>query len=315
MKKVQIIEVTSEIGAGTRGASLGVAALKIASLNCASKYFTKHKSVKVTDENQHLFNSTTYKNAKRIDSIKSNLERVSNAVCKSVADENHFSIVLSGDHSSAYGTIAGIKKAFPQKRLGVVWIDAHADLHTPYTSPSGNMHGMPLGMALADDNIEMQVNEPSHATTKIWEEIKNIGTNTQKIQSGDVVFIGVRDTEEAENVLMKKHQLSNITAQEVNQNGIGASVEKVLNKLSHCDILYISFDVDSMDSCFSKGTGTPVERGLSPMQGEEINAMLIQNEKVICWEMVEINPTLDTENKMAIAGFKILEKVTDAVLK
>ena len=95
----------------------------------------------------------------------------------------NFPLVLSGDHSSALGTISGVKAAYPEKRLGVVWIDAHADIHSPYTSPSGNIHGMPLAAAMSDDNLDCQINEVKDETFDLWEKMKNIGVNGRKVFS------------------------------------------------------------------------------------------------------------------------------------
>ena len=313
MKSIKIIEVPSEVGAGTRGASLGISALKIASLNQNSSFFAKYDSVTVEDQNTQLFSETEFFNAKRIDVIHDNLIKVCNTVANVINEENTFPIVLAGDHSSAYGTIVGIKKANPNKKLGVIWIDAHADLHTPYTTPSGNTHGMPLGMALADDNLVMKRNNPKEETIKLWNAIKNIGFPEPKIEPKDIVFVAVRETEGPEDIQIEKYNIRNFTAEEVTQKGVARIANEVLETLSDCDMIYVSFDVDSMDSKFSKGTGTPVKNGLSPIQAKELNAILVQNEKVVCWEIVEINPILDAENKMANISFEILEQVTKAI--
>jgi arginase len=100
------------------------------------------------------------------------------------------------------GTISGIK-VYPTKRLGVVLIDAHADLHSPYTSPSGNIHGMPLSAALGEDNFDCQVNEINPDTAQRWEDLKNIGVHGTKISPENLIYFGVRDTEEAEKARLK----------------------------------------------------------------------------------------------------------------
>lgn len=311
MKQIELIEITSEIGAGTRGSSMGVQALKIASLNQKSNYFGKYPINKTPNTNEILFSKNQFPYAKHIDSVYTNLQQVADLVSKtSSKNADTFPIVLSADHSSAYGTIAGIKKSFPNKRLGVIWIDAHADLHTPYTTPSGNMHGMPLAMALYEDNKDCQVNEPEKKTLDYWKKIKNIGTDKPKILLEDLVFIGLRSTEEPENQLINKGKVRTIRTKELNQKGILTIVDEVFEHLSRCDLIYISFDVDSTDSRFSAGTGTPEKHGLSPEQALQLNINLVKNPKVICWEMAEINPTLDTNNKMATYGFEVLQEVT-----
>src|SRR5690606_16979681 len=151
MKEVKLIEVRSELGAGTRGASMGVDAIKIAALDFGSRYFKQYASVEVETENHLLFESSGSPYAKRISGVLTMCERVAEEVHK-VIDAQQFPLVLAGDHSTAAGTIAGIRMAYPKKRLGVIWIDAHADVHSPYTSPSGNMHGMPVAISLDEDN-------------------------------------------------------------------------------------------------------------------------------------------------------------------
>src|ERR1700759_5576129 len=167
MRNIKIIEVRSEIGAGTRGASLGIDAIKIAALDFMSNLFVNFSSDVITDENRLLYEPIASPYAKRIQGIYTMYDRVSKAVSDTVKS-GLFPIVLSGDHSTAGATIAGLKMARPKRRLGVVWIDAHADLHSPFTTPSGNMHGMPLAVALAEDNVENQVHNPDPQTLEYW---------------------------------------------------------------------------------------------------------------------------------------------------
>ena len=170
-KKVIIIEVQSELGAGTPGASFGIDALKIASIKKRSPFFTKHNKVVVLSDNTPMFKKSTSPTAKHIKKIVELQKRVQIAVAK-IIREDAFPLVLAGDHSTSFGTIAGIKHVFPEKRLGVIWIDAHADLHTPYTTPSGNLHGMPLALALAIDNTECMENTPDPDVIHLWKQAK-----------------------------------------------------------------------------------------------------------------------------------------------
>ena len=138
-KKIKFIEVKSEIGAGTRGASLGVDAIKIAALDYGSNIFSKYETVEIKTENHLLFEPQGSAYAKRIKGLITMYERIGSEVSKTLKN-NGFPIVLAGDHSTAGGTIAGIKMANPKARIGVIWIDAHADLHSPWTTPSYNLH-------------------------------------------------------------------------------------------------------------------------------------------------------------------------------
>ncbi|MEX1189433.1 MAG: arginase [Bacteroidia bacterium] len=314
MKKAKLILLRSELGAGTRGASMGVDALKIAAIDLKSNYFREYDEIEISDENWLLLENVKFKYAKRILGINKIYERLSKSVQKVLLKHDAFPIVLAGDHSTAGGTIAGIKTAYPDDRLGVIWIDAHADLHSPYTTPSGNVHGMPLATALGEDNPEMKTNEIDKATFVQWEKLKNSGGICPKIEYRDLIYIGVRDTEEEEDYLISKNKIKNISTKELRNRGVASIIEEVMQHLKHCDRIYISFDVDSLDPKISTGTGTPVPNGLRAKEAKELMTGLVSNKKVCCFEIVEINPTLDTENSMAETAFKILEAATQAAL-
>ena len=313
MRNIKLVEVRSEIAAGTRGASLGVDALKIASLDKKSNFFTKFDPINVPDANAYLWKGNKFPHAKYIDGVHEVLGNVYKAI-KSLREEKMFPIVLAGDHSTAAGTIMGIKAADPDKKLGVIWIDAHADLHTPYTTPSGNMHGMPLAMCLATDNLDCQINNPSEETIAYWEKIKNLGGSHPKINPEDIVYISLRDTEEPEDKLIAKHNITTFKTEEVHSLGFKEIAKRALDILKSCDQIYISFDVDSMDSSISRGTGTPVANGITVEEAIALNVELIKDKRVCCWEIVEVNPTLDSENLMAENAFDVLEATTKSLV-
>jgi arginase len=313
MKNIKLIEVASEIGAGTRGASLGIDAIKIAGLDFMSNFFIHFPSEKIETENNLLFEPIQSPYAKRIHGVINMYERISKSVCDTMKN-NFFPVILSGDHSNAGGTIAGIKMAKPKSKLGVIWIDAHADLHTPYTTPSGNMHGMPLATAIAEDNLDCKVHELDEKTKGLWEQLKNIGKINQKVLPEDVVFISLRDFEKEEKHLIEKHGIKVISTSEVRRNGAENISRKVLRYLSDCTDIYVSFDVDSLDSTISKGTGTPVSNGLKEREAEDLISKFMQNRKVCCFEITEVNPTLDKENLMAEIAFNILQRSVNILM-
>ncbi|HLU89404.1 MAG TPA: arginase [Cyclobacteriaceae bacterium] len=313
MRNINLVEVRSELAAGTRGASLGIDAVKIASLDRQSDYFTRFDPIKVPDANEMLWKGNRFPYAKYIDGVLEVLSNVSETIQK-LRTEGVFPIVLAGDHATSAGTIMGIKAAHPDLRLGVIWIDAHADLHSPFTTPTGNMHGMPLAMATATDNKTCQLNNPGEESIKFWEKIKSLGGPAAKIDLGDIVYIGLRSTEPAEDFLIEKHKIKVFTIEKVREEGIDLVAEKTLAALQNCQQIYISFDVDSLDSSISKGTGTPVPEGLTYQEAIGLNTQLIKDNRVCCWEIVEVNPTLDTENTMAEIAFDILESTTQALI-
>lgn len=304
---IRIIKNRSDIGAGTRGADMGVDAMEIAAINSGNSFFNRAPYIDVKTHNETIYDMVRNSFAKRIGFVVEQCTRVSNVIQETLK-KNEFPLVLSGDHSSALGTISGIKAAYPKGRLGIIWIDAHADLHTPYTSPSGNVHGMPLAAALQEDNIGMKINDPDKETNASWNQLKKIGTETSKFLPQDLVYFGVRDTEEAENKLIDKKHIKNYTVAEVRFRGIQNCIHEASNKLSGCDLLYITFDVDSLDCDFvSRGTGTPVSFGFSPEEAKQLITGFLDTDKVVCAEFTEVNPLLDNKgNVMAETAFDIL---------
>ncbi len=313
MRNIKILEVRSEIGAGTRGASLGVDAIKIAALDFMSNLFVNFPSEVIETENRLLYEPVASPYAKRIMGIHTMYERISKSVCDTIKS-GLFPLVLAGDHSTAGATIAGLKMARPKRRLGVVWIDAHADLHSPYTTPSGNMHGMPLSISLADDNVENQIHTPDPQTLDMWNKLKNMGNIQPKILPEDIVFIALRDFEKEEDALIKKGGIKVISVAEIRRKGVENVVRQTFLHLSNCDDIYVSFDVDSLDSSISRGTGTPVSNGLREREAEDLVASFMQHHKICCLEVAEVNPTLDKENLMAEIAFNVLQRSVNLLM-
>lgn len=313
MKNIKIIEVKSEIGAGTRGASLGVEAIKIAALDFMSNFFVHFPTETIETENKLLFEPIESPYAKRIKGTLTLYERISKSVSETIK-ANLFPVILSGDHSTAGATIAGLKMARPQAKIGAIWIDAHADLHTPFTTPSGNMHGMPVAVSIAEDNLDCKVHDVDENTLKIWDALKNIGGIAPKILPEDIVFISLRDYEKEEEHLIKKYGMKIITTSEVRRKGPEQVARSVFRYLSDCEYIYVSFDVDSLDASISKGTGTPVTNGLREREVEDLISKFMQHRKICCFEITEVNPTLDKENLMAEIAFNILQRSVNVLL-
>ncbi|MFT3795371.1 arginase [Flavobacterium sp.] len=308
-KSITFLINKSEITAGTRGASLGPDAILTAARKKGSCLFGENKVHRLPNYNHLLDACTEYTYAKRIDGVLQIYNELNSSVSETL-NQGAFPLIMAGDHGSAGGTIAGIRTAFPSKRLGVVWIDAHADIHTPYTTPSGNIHGMPLATALGIDNTECQSNEVDQKTIEQWHELKNVGQIAPKIKPEDIVYIGVRSVEEQEVAVIDRLGIKNIPVAEVREKGVGQILSEIDQKLAACDILYVSFDVDSMDpQLTSHGTGTPVPDGLQPEEARGLLMGFAQNPKTVCLEVVEVNPCLDEKiNTMAEVTFGLIEE-------
>ncbi len=301
--KIRVILNISEIGAGTRGASLGPQAIISAARKKESDFFDNYRPYILPIFNELLDKPTAYIHAKRIDGMVNVYENIKSEVEETLS-KNIFPFIIAGDHCSAGATIAGIKNANPSKRIGVIWVDAHADLHTPYTTPSGNLHGMPLAAAIGLNNIDCQRNNVDEETANLWNQLKS-----NSISTDDLVFVAVRDTEPEEDYLINENKIKNYSVEEIRSLGISEVLCQIETKLQNCDLIYISFDVDSMDPILtSHGTGTPVPNGLSPSEAKELLKGCLNFPKTATFELVEVNPCLDEkQNLMAEIAFDIIE--------
>ncbi len=307
---ISYISVMSELGAGTRGASLGFDALRMASYDIDQYFFNRYNIKHIKDFNELLFMNYTDEFAKRIDSISLTFKYIDKEM-RSELKNDAFPIVFSGDHSNAAGTIWAIKNAYPDSRLGVMWIDAHADLHSPYTTPSGNVHGMPLAISIGEDNLEYKINNPHPETIGIWNAMKGL---KRRINPSDVFFISVRDIEKAEEYLMKKHHMLSMKTVDVRKLGAGEVARRALKHMDNCDLIYVSFDVDSLDPSISQGSGTPVPEGLMIEEASNLIVELLDSDKVCCFEITEINPLLcDKGNAMAKAAFQVIKPAIEKI--
>ncbi len=311
-KKIVIVENPSELGAGTRGPATGPIAVRLEDNQSGNTVYGKLKHKTVESRNHVMCEAPSNPHAKYIEEIKNqNL-----ALIDSVQDElknNNFPLVISGDHSNALGTIAAIKDLYPSKRLGVIWIDAHADLHTPFTTPSGNVHGMPLGASLGEGYQSTSINNPSNEVVKCWHELTHIGSNNvhPKIQAKDLVLIAIRDLEEPEWKDIDDNKIKNYVPARLLNKTMEEVAGETLAYLEECDLLYISFDVDSMDPEVSTGTGTSVPNGLTLDEAKTLLQVLSESPKLAALEITEINPLIDTNNKMAKASLDILRHLVN----
>ncbi len=310
-KTIQLIINPSELGAGTRGASLGPYAIQAASRMQGNSLFTEISWEVLPDLNHLLDRPIIYPLAKRIDGMQHVYQSVSSALVSHI-QANRFPLILAGDHASAGGTLHGLKAAFPDKRIGVVWIDAHADLHSPYTTPSGNLHGMPLATALGVDNLPCQRNHVDIETSLQWTQLKS-----NSVKFSDLIYVGVRSTEPEEDAVIEAEHITNITVENVRSLSVQKALEQISHQLDACDIMYVSFDVDSMDPVeTSFGTGTPVANGLSVQEAKSLLEGLCRSPKLVALEFVEVNPTLDEKkNRMAEVALELITHCTRTLIE
>ena len=319
--RIGLVEVDCDLGAGIPGAGAGIEMLKQAAQRQKDLRRIRDQLIEeISQQQQPRARSSetsgggdSTPHARHIKVIAEVMGQAAELVA-ATRERGLFPVVLAGDHSTAAGTIAGLRRAHPDSRIGVVWIDAHADIHSPYTTPSGNMHGMPLAVATGHDNAHHAINAPAADTTELWSWCQSLtGTGTPAIQLRDLIYVSVRVTEPAEEATIRDHGLPIVSTEEVRRIGGEAAARRCLDYLADCDLIYVSFDVDSMDATVFKGTGTPVLGGLWVHEALEINRTLLRDPRVCCWEICEINPHLDTLNSLAEVSLGIYQGVLEVL--
>ncbi len=234
---------------------------------------------------------------KYLDTVATTNENLANNVYASLKSDK-FPFVVGGDHALAMGSIAGASKF--SENLAVIWIDAHADINTGDTSPSGNTHGMPLAASMNEGH----------------EKLTGIYFKGQKVKPENVYHIGGRDIDPGEYDLAEKLDLDLMTMEKVREMGLPKVIEKVIKEIkeSNVDGVHLSFDIDAMDSKLVPGTGTPVADGFNIEETKEMFTKFLGEDFVTSMDFVELNPKIDeddnrtTKNSMEILDhiFKVL---------
>lgn len=289
-RELSLVVSNFDIGAGKKGAAKGALAL----MEKLSQSGVVFQETIVLNNNGEEPEDNAHPYCKHIEPLSKAAELLNNTVLRVIKDKR-LPIVFSGDHSNAIGALSGLRNAHPDKRIGVIWVDAHADLHSPFTTPSGNMHGMPLAVLAGIDNTENQKNPVSEAESKAWHALKHLGQSEPeaKISLQDLVFIGLRDAEPQEWAVIDKYGVLYFDPESIRTHGIYHVINHSKNHLAACDLIYVSFDVDSMDPSVATGTGTPVENGLSLHEAEAVFKSFMQLPNLGAFEITEINPLLD----------------------
>lgn len=276
---IAIIGVPLDLGAGTRGVNLGPDAIRYAGVEERLKNIgynvedlgdiPVNRSQAVTEPNSNL------KNLNVISEVNSLLSKK----VFSVMSEGKFPLVLGGDHSIAIGTISGVLKY--KKSLGVIWFDAHGDINTPETSPSGNIHGMPVAVLLGLGDKSL---------TKI------VGENNF-LKKENIVYIGSRDLDSGERKAMKEQGITVFTMHEIDDMGIKKVMEEAIKIAGdNTDGIHVSFDMDALDPSIAPGTGTKVPGGMNYREAHYALELIAKSEKLVSAEFVEVNPLLDNAN-------------------
>jgi arginase len=278
-REVAVIGGTLDLGAGRRGVDMGPSAIRYAGLE---HQLSEKLGVKVTDAGNVIspVAETTVmgdENARYLGQILDLCDRLSGLVAEAV-EGGALPLVLGGDHSVALGSLVGMAKA--RGTGGVVWVDAHGDLNTPETSPTGNVHGMVLAAALA----------------LAGDAFRREGWPLPAVDSGKVALVGVRSLDDGERKLLHELDARVFTMSEVDRIGIEPCMREALAHASGGAFLHVSLDMDVVDPDYAPGVGTPVRGGLSYREAHLAMETVAESGLIDSMDVVEVNPILDREN-------------------
>ena len=283
MKKITIIGVPLDLGAGRRGVDMGPSALRIAGISkriSEMGYQVEDRgNIDVPIIQEEISDPNT--KLRYLEEISTVNEKLAQEV-RSAREAGSLPVVLGGDHSIAIGSIAG---AASNDRLGVIWIDAHGDFNTDETTPSGNIHGMPLAASVGLGN----------------DKLVKCGGFSPKISPKDIVLIGIRQLDDPEREALKREGVKVFSIAKVDELGVKEVIHQTLEYLEaqKVDRIHLSFDMDALCPIEAPGVGTPVKGGLTYREAHLAMELLSQSNKISSIDLVEVNPTLDEKNKTA----------------
>jgi arginase len=292
-QKIRIIGVPMDLGASRRGVDMGPSALRVAGLQARIKQLG-HQVEDIGNISVKQPEEMSYgeKRAKYLAEIADACKDLGTMVEKSL-EESMLPVVLGGDHSIAAGTLSGIAAYFKkkEKKIGLIWLDAHGDINTPESSPSGNVHGMPLAAAMgygATELVELQGFKP-------------------KVEPQNISLVGIRDLDSQEKKLAKKSGVHVFTMRDIDERGMREVMSDALKyAMDDTDGISVSLDMDFVDPSDAPGVGTPVRGGVTYREAHLAMEMIADTEAMVSLEIVEINPVIDEHNRTALLGVELV---------
>jgi arginase len=292
-EKIRIIGVPMDLGASRRGVDMGPSALRVAGLQSRLKQLGRQVedigNIPVRQPEEQHYGE---KNAKYLEEISETCKGVAEMVRKTL-DEDLVPLVLGGDHSIAVGTTAGVAAHFQKqsKRVGMIWLDAHGDMNTPETSPSGNVHGMPLASIMGYGPPELT-------------ELAGI---KPMVEPRNVALVGVRELDAKERRLVKESGVHVFTMREIDERGMREVMAEALRFAGDDTAgVAVSLDMDFVDPSDAPGVGTPVRGGVTYREAHLALEMIADSRSMVSFELVEINPVIDLHNTTAILGVELV---------
>ena len=300
---VHILEMPLDYGGRRHGSDMGPSAVRLAGIrekieSLGHKVISDQNPIKVTA--QEFADIGTNPKAKYLEPIVDACTLLAKEV-EDAACDGEFPLVFGGDHSIVLGTLAGLSSFYKKKnlRLGVLYVDAHGDFNTTETSPTGNIHGECLA-ASAGYGLP---------------ELVNLYHEGRKVDPANICFVGLRDLDKGEKLLMKEAGVTAFTISDIDRIGFDQVLTKVkLFFKTRCDVVHISFDMDSLDPSIAPGTGVPVPGGLNYREGLLLMEEMCLLNMVKSMEIVEVNPILDVRNQTAIMAVNLAARLLGETL-
>jgi arginase len=293
-QKIRIIGVPMDLGASRRGVDMGPSALRVAGLQARIKQLGHQvEDIGNIPVKQPEEMSYGEKRAKYLGEIAEACKDLAGAVQKSL-EEHMLPLVLGGDHSIAAGSISGVAAHFrkeEKKPVGYIWLDAHGDMNTPESSPSGNVHGMPLASIMGYGPPEL---------------VELMGFKP-KVEPQNIVLVGIRELDSQEKKLVKKSGVHVLTMRDIDERGMREVMSDALKyTMDDTDGIAVSLDMDFVDPSDAPGVGTPVRGGVTYREAHLAMEMIADSEAMVSLEIVEINPVIDEHNRTALLGVELV---------
>ena len=275
--KIKIIGIPLDLGQSNRGVDMGPSTIRYAGLSARLK--------RLGYEVHDAGNLVVPVRDALIETENGNYSTAIQKVCETLyqeareaVDNVFMPVFLGGDHSIAIGSIGGITH---DKPAGVIWVDAHGDANTPQSSPSGNIHGMPVAVLLGEG----------------FPNLVDVGRKGPKLEPNDLVMVGIRELDREERARLRESGVTIYTMRDIDERGMAAIAKEAIAKLSHRERIHVSFDLDALEPHEAPGVGTPSNGGLTYREAMLLTEIIADSKRFSSLDLVEINPVLDTRNQ------------------
>jgi arginase len=290
---IAIVGAPLDLGAGRRGVDMGPSALRLAGLNARLEALGYQvEDLGNVSVAQQESTPAGPENAKYLSQIAKTCAKLA-AMVESVIASDKFPLVLGGDHSVAVGTVSGVSNAYRHRdqKVGLIWIDAHADMNTPESSLSGNVHGMPLACCIGRGP----------------RELTNIFDYAPKVDGHNIVLIGIRDVDIKEREVVRESGATAFTMRDIDERGLRDVMAQAISIVNDGTAgFHLSFDMDAVDPDEAPGVGTPVRGGMTYREAHLAMETICDGSRMVSMEIVEVNPVLDAANRTALLGVELV---------